>query len=112
MLRPGRVLTGDLAPGSALWTTRHRDRTGGVWALPVLPGRRWGRLYARSGGDGPSGVLLLHGLVATGDVFGAGPICWGSGARSMRAGTRSVSTTTSAPSTSSPTGRGCSKRTD
>lgn len=72
MLRPGRVLTGGLAAGAALWTTRHATAPAvRAWAPPVLPGRRWGRLYARSGGDGPSGVVLLHGLVATGDVFGA-----------------------------------------
>ncbi|MFQ5556842.1 MAG: alpha/beta fold hydrolase [Acidimicrobiales bacterium] len=36
-----------------------------------MTGRRSGRLFARHGGDGDHVVILLHGLVASGDVFGA-----------------------------------------
>lgn len=36
---------------------------------PTLSARSAGPLFTRSGGTGRRGVLLLHGLVATGDVF-------------------------------------------
>jgi pimeloyl-ACP methyl ester carboxylesterase len=54
------------------WTVQHR-RSEAVrnWSPPGLPGRKLGALHARTGGDGRRGVLLLHGLVSTGDVFGA-----------------------------------------
>lgn len=42
-----------------------------AWRAPALPGAGRGRLWCRAGGSGDVGVLLLHGLVATGDVFGA-----------------------------------------
>jgi pimeloyl-ACP methyl ester carboxylesterase len=34
-----------------------------------MPAQRAGQLYTRAGGQGRRGVLLLHGLVGTGDVF-------------------------------------------
>lgn len=40
------------------------------WRPTRLPGRRVGSLWCRFGGTGEFGVLFLHGLVATGDVFG------------------------------------------
>ncbi len=36
-----------------------------------MPGRRYGPLHARVEGRGGLSTVLLHGLVATGDVFGA-----------------------------------------
>ncbi len=43
----------------------------GSWTPPQLSGNKAGTLYARSGGDGETAIVLLHGLVSTGDVFGA-----------------------------------------
>lgn len=39
------------------------------WRPPSLPAGHAGPLFARTGGEGDLGVLLLHGLGATGDVF-------------------------------------------
>jgi len=54
------------------WTLQHR-RSDAVrnWSPPGLPGQKFGPLHARTGGTGDRGILLLHGLVSTGDVFGA-----------------------------------------
>jgi len=41
-----------------------------AWTPPSLPLARVGPLACRVGGTGQTGALLLHGLVATGDVFG------------------------------------------
>ncbi|MFV1989794.1 MAG: alpha/beta fold hydrolase [Acidimicrobiales bacterium] len=55
----------------ALWTMQHlRSPAVTNWDPPSLPGRHTGSLYARSGGDGDQAVVLLHGLVSSGDVFG------------------------------------------
>jgi pimeloyl-ACP methyl ester carboxylesterase len=57
--------------GSAVWALRHfRSRAVEAWTAPNLTGNRFGPLYARTGGDGDRAVVLLHGLVSTGDVFG------------------------------------------
>lgn len=68
-----RLLTlGGVAAG--VWTTSHlRSPAVRTWQPSALPGRRVGRLWVRTGGQGSTGVLLLHGLVATGDVFGPTP---------------------------------------
>ncbi|NND75598.1 MAG: alpha/beta hydrolase [Ilumatobacter sp.] len=64
------VATVGLLP--AAWGLRHVTSPAvRQWEPPTLPGRRVGRLYARAGGDGERAVVLLHGLVSTGDVFGA-----------------------------------------
>ena len=56
----------------ALWTLRHnRSVSVAGWAPPQVPGDRYGDLFARVGGDGESAIVLLHGLVSTGDIFGA-----------------------------------------
>lgn len=56
----------------ALWALRHkRSEAVAAWGPPQLPGDRHGDLFARSGGQGASAIVLLHGLVSTGDVFGA-----------------------------------------
>ncbi|MDW3221034.1 MAG: alpha/beta hydrolase [Acidimicrobiales bacterium] len=59
--------------GMTAWTARHLSSPAvRTWEPPTLAGRRWGRLWARSGGDGATAIMLLHGLVSTGDIFGAG----------------------------------------
>lgn len=61
------------ALGAAGWAARHFSSLAvRTWEPPTLAGQRWGRLWARSGGDGATAVILLHGLVSTGDIFGAG----------------------------------------
>lgn len=56
----------------SLWAVRHfRSPAVRAWKPPAPLGRRIGRLYARVVGDGADAVVLLHGLLATGDVFGA-----------------------------------------
>ncbi|HZJ27973.1 MAG TPA: alpha/beta hydrolase [Acidimicrobiia bacterium] len=56
--------------GGAGWLTAHlRSPAVRAWRRPSLPAGRAGRLFTRMGGEGHFGVLLLHGLVATGDVF-------------------------------------------
>lgn len=54
------------------WGVAHR-RSDAVrrWTPPQLPTRFVAGQYVRIGGDGDTVVVLLHGLVATGDVFGA-----------------------------------------
>ena len=59
--------------GMTAWTARHLSSPAvRTWEPPTLAGRRWGHMWARSGGDGATAVILLHGLVSTGDIFGAG----------------------------------------
>ncbi len=61
-----------LAGAAGLWSFRHRrSQAVRVWAPSRLHGQLHGRLYVRQGGHGESAVVLLHGLVSTGDVFGA-----------------------------------------
>jgi pimeloyl-ACP methyl ester carboxylesterase len=60
------------AAASAFWAFRHHtsdavDR----WDPPSLPGNSDGPVYARYGGDGDGAVVLLHGLVSSGDLFGS-----------------------------------------
>ncbi len=75
MLQPRAVLSaaGTAAVlGVTAWTARHLSSPAvRSWEPPTLAGRRWGRLWARSGGDGATAIILLHGLVSTGDIFGA-----------------------------------------
>ncbi len=42
-----------------------------MWRPSVLPYRRAGPLHVRTAGSGDTVTVLLHGLVATGDIFGA-----------------------------------------
>lgn len=56
-----------------MWALRHRTSASvNAWAPPSLPGTRTASLYARAGGAGDPAIVLLHGLVSNGDVFGAG----------------------------------------
>ncbi len=58
------------APG--LWLLRHAGAPAVEhWTRPSLAGDTDGPLYARTGGTGETALVLLHGLVSTGDVFGA-----------------------------------------
>lgn len=55
-----------------LWADRHLCSPAvRRWRRPALNGQRHGSVHARSAGHGDRVVLLLHGLVATGDIFGA-----------------------------------------
>ncbi len=77
LLRPSETMraiaAGILAAaGPALWATRHHKSAAvSHWAPPTLPGDGAGPLYARYGGDGGAAIVLLHGLVSSGDLFGA-----------------------------------------
>ncbi len=64
------TLAGLAAP--SVWSWRHlRSPAVSAWSEPALPGTRSGPLFLRHGGSGRDGVLLLHGILSTGDVFGA-----------------------------------------
>jgi len=57
---------------AAIWVGAHRSSpTVRNWRPSTLPGERVGPLHVRSGGSGERVVVLLHGLIASGDVFGA-----------------------------------------
>ena len=78
MLRPVAGMNpfaiGALAVPPTAWMVRHnRSAAVAAWARPGLGSNDCGngRLYARTAGDGDQAVVLLHGLVSTGDVFGA-----------------------------------------
>lgn len=58
------------ATASWLWA-HNRSPAVDAWVPPSLSETRCGPLFTRSGGKGDTGILLLHGLVATGDVFAA-----------------------------------------
>lgn len=75
MLRPRTVLsaagTGGVV-GVSGWVARHLSSPAvRSWEPPTLGGQRKAHLWARTGGDGTTAVVLLHGLVSTGDIFGA-----------------------------------------
>ncbi len=56
--------------GCATWLVAHlRSPAVRAWHRPSLPASMVGRLFTCVGGDGEFGVLLLHGLIATGDIF-------------------------------------------
>lgn len=60
-----------VAAAGVAWKRSH-DQSPAVqqWQPTTLRGRRLGALHTRTGGDGERVVVLLHGLVATGDIFG------------------------------------------
>lgn len=60
-----------VAGAAALWIAAHaRSAAVRRWELSSLPRMHVGALSCRVGGTGATGALLLHGLIATGDVFG------------------------------------------
>lgn len=75
---PGRELTvkpttaARAAVPAAAWGLRHaRSAAVKSWSPSTLPGTKTGRLFARvSGNDDQNAVILLHGLISTGDIFG------------------------------------------
>lgn len=63
---------GAVALTPAIWSLRHTQSAAvKEWSPSQLSGDKDGGLFARIGGDGSTAVVLLHGLVASGDVFGA-----------------------------------------
>ncbi len=69
--RSAPVVAGVAAGAATAWAVRHgRSAAVRAWEPTSLAGGREGRLWCRSGGSGETGALLLHGLVATGAVFG------------------------------------------
>ena len=69
--RRRRGLAIGAAGGAALWAVvHHRSAAVRGWKLSSLPRAQLGSLSCRVGGTGATGALLLHGLIATGDVFG------------------------------------------
>ena len=60
------------AAGAALWSAAHwRSMRSLDWAPSPVESRPCGPLWARSLGESIDAVVLLHGLISTGDVFGA-----------------------------------------
>lgn len=61
-----------VAAAPAFWVARHAlSPAVRTWTRPSLSTDTTGPLFARVGGDGERAVVLLHGLVSSGDVFGA-----------------------------------------
>ncbi len=57
----------------ALWSAVHAAAMADSgWVAPSSSRRRFGVLWGRSLGPDGDAVVLLHGLISTGDVFGAG----------------------------------------
>lgn len=68
------IVGGIAAAGApvAWWLVRHcRSPAVRAWRAPTIRGTHVGDLHARIAGDGDKAVVLLHGLVSSGDVFGA-----------------------------------------
>lgn len=65
----GAAITG--AAASVWGTTHRRSRAVIRWRPSVLPGQRYGSLFARFGAGVGEPTVLLHGLVSTGGIFGA-----------------------------------------
>ena len=66
------VFIGAAAASATWWQITHRSSPAvRGWRPSGLPDRRVGPLHVRAGGDAGPLVVLLHGFLATGDVFGA-----------------------------------------
>lgn len=66
------LVYGAAAAAPTIWVLRHnRSAAVAAWRPSRLPEDRYGALFARVAGDGESAIVLLHGLVSTGEVFGA-----------------------------------------
>lgn len=72
-LRPAATIGGAaVGVGAGWWATRHlRSLAVRGWQPSRIPGESVGSLHVRHGGHADPVVVLLHGLIATGDVFGA-----------------------------------------
>lgn len=61
-----------VAASGGWWQVRqHQSQAVQSWNPSTVPGRRAGQLHVRTAGSGDHVVVLLHGLVATGDIFGS-----------------------------------------
>ncbi|MDW3178621.1 MAG: alpha/beta fold hydrolase [Acidimicrobiia bacterium] len=70
MRRP-KVAAAGAGLGAGIWGMRHwRSSAVQSWRPSRLRGRRAGPLHVRTAGSGEETIVLLHGLVATGDIFG------------------------------------------
>ena len=69
---PVSVAIPALAAAALVANVAVRVASAQTWRPPSLPATTIGPLHVRRGGDGDPVVLLLHGLVASGDIFGAG----------------------------------------
>lgn len=57
---------------AACWSVAHRRAMNrSAWAASDIEPRSFGQLWARSAGRNGDAIVLLHGLISTGDVFGA-----------------------------------------
>jgi len=57
---------------AAAWGLQHaRSLAAKSWSPSTVPHTRSGRLFARISGRGEHAVILLHGLISTGDIFGS-----------------------------------------
>ena len=66
-----RTATAIAAAGPTAWALQHaRSPAVNRWVPSSLPGQRFGPLFARSAGDGDRAIVLLHGLISSGDIFG------------------------------------------
>lgn len=75
-MRPGRLVMQwaglGLAAGVGWWTWRHdHSATVTAWAAGSGDQRRAGQLSVRTLGSGEPVILLLHGMIAAGNSFGA-----------------------------------------
>lgn len=70
--RGARWVTMTITAGAAVWGTRHASaRSVRVWRPGGGTSRRAGILQVRTFGSGETVVLLLHGMAAAGNTFGA-----------------------------------------
>jgi pimeloyl-ACP methyl ester carboxylesterase len=69
---PGRGVASAAGATALGWTTAHLlSPAVRRWRPSTIPGRRYGPLFARAAGGAGTPIVLLHGLVSTGQVFGA-----------------------------------------
>jgi pimeloyl-ACP methyl ester carboxylesterase len=72
-MRRGRWLFGSAAAGATWWWWRHvSSPIVRAWAPPAGRRKRAGELSTRTLGAGNRAVILLHGLISSGESFGAG----------------------------------------
>ena len=68
----GAVGTISAVGTAAFWAAcRRRSMSDLDWVASEIEPRQVGRLWARAAGTGDDAIVLLHGLISTGDVFGA-----------------------------------------